>query len=126
MECALPEDRLSSYSDPLLQLGILQGRLISTLEIPNHAFGYAEQNPISFGDPFGLKCYIQSSTGTRVCEGNDNLGLSKNWSPDGSNSVFPPSTNCSCTIKCQKNIIKGGIVGSSLLGQICEKATRLR
>ena len=33
----------------------------------------------------------------------------------------PPSTNCSCTINCFNNIVRGGAVGGLTLGFICGK-----
>ena len=56
-------------------------------------YAYVRQNPISNVDLYGLTCYVQKSTGTRVCDTPQELGFSENFSRDGDNSAFPATTN---------------------------------
>jgi RHS repeat-associated protein len=88
------------FSDPQMQVAIRMGIPLESGGGINHLYGYVNQNPLSFVDPFGLYCYIQKSTGTRVCDTAVEQGYSEKYSFNGDNSAYPDSMNNQCVKDC--------------------------
>ena len=81
----------------------------------NHLYGYANQNPISNFDPFGLRCWTDTF-GQTVCDSGN--PFPPKFDPTGYSVALPASHNSnapkSCEQKCTEGYIGGWASGFAL------------
>lgn len=92
---------LGDFSDPQMQLAIQTGILIQSIaRATNHLYSYAEKNPLSMIDPYGLWSLGLKGTGTfhdGVLGGTVSSGPSIGTDEKGDYKVCWQTTTCANT-----------------------------